>query len=55
MKIVMFILAVLSVLMGCLFFAVAKSAIHEIEGLMCFIIFSISLGTGFILAKMEEK
>lgn len=49
MVIVLVLLAVGAFLAGALFFAVAKSAIHEIEGLVCWLISAVCLSGGVIV------
>ena len=49
MVIVLFLLAAVTFFIGCGFFAAAKSAIHEIEGLICFLISAIFLSGGAIV------
>ena len=49
MAVVLYLLTAITFFMGSGFFSVAKGAIHEIEGLSCFLISAIFFSSGAIV------
>jgi len=54
MAISLFLLASLAFIAGCGFFGIAKSAIHEIEGLLCFLISAVLLTGSAIVSACRR-
>ena len=55
MKIFLFIISVLSVLIGFAIFAGAKGAIHEIEAFMLFLIATVSFSAAGIIEAIQKS
>src|SRR5437867_4261766 len=55
MAVILFLLAMLAFFAGLLFFMIAKSAIHEIEGLLCWLISAVFLSGAAIVAAVNMR
>lgn len=55
MKTFLLILSIAAILVGILIFTQAQSAIHEIEGLMLVVVFSVCLGSAGVIEAIQQS
>lgn len=54
MSVVLVILAAVAGLLGFFVMNRASSAVHEVEGLICFLIFTVALGSAFVVESIRS-
>lgn len=54
MRVVLLVIGVLGLIFGMFVFANAQSAVHEIEGMIAFVIFAVSLAGAGIVSALER-